>query len=124
MTVPAHVTIHIRFLYSKFLPFIALLYLFYLRLPITNSNYGYRRLYRELHMKSKFGRRLTAQEKEEIRHLLCSDPLSHRAIAEKYGVTAGTISGWAVKMGLRRGRGPLSPAHPQHDSLKKAVPNV
>ena len=75
-------------------------------------------------MKSKFGRRLTPQEKEEIQQLLASGYMSHQAIGERYGVTPGTVSGWAVKMGIRRGRGPLSPAHPQHESLKKAVPNV
>jgi IS30 family transposase len=75
-------------------------------------------------MKSKFGRRLTQQEKEEIEQLLVSGNMSHRAIGERYGVTPGTVSGWAVKLGIRRGRGPLSPAHPQHASLKKAVPNV
>jgi transposase-like protein len=75
-------------------------------------------------MKSKFGRRLTLHEKEEIKQLLVSGHLSHRAIAERHGVTPGTVSGWAVKMSVRRGRGPLSPAHPQHASLKKAVPNV
>lgn len=75
-------------------------------------------------MKSKLGRRLTAQEKEEIRQLLYAGWLSHKAIAEQYGVTPGTISGWAARLGARRGRGPLSPAHPQHGSRKKAVPNV
>jgi IS30 family transposase len=75
-------------------------------------------------MKSKFGRRLTQQEKEEIRQWLTSGCLSHRAIGERYGVTPGTVSGWAVKMGIRRGRGTLSPAHPQHASLKKAVSDV
>lgn len=75
-------------------------------------------------MKSKYGRRLSSQEKAEIEQLLFSGIHTHAAIAAKYGVTAGTISGWAVRLGLRRGRGPLSPSHPHHGSLKKETSNV
>ena len=65
-------------------------------------------------MKSKFGRRLTDDEKQDIQQLLISGILSHADIAKRYGVTAWTISKWAVKWHLRRGRGPLSPAHPMY----------
>jgi transposase-like protein len=69
-------------------------------------------------MKSKFGRRLTIDEKQSIKQQLIAGTLSHKAIAEMYGVTPWTIAMWAVKWNLRRGRGPLSPVHPQY----KAVP--
>jgi len=68
-------------------------------------------------MKSKFGRRLTPEEKRSIQQLLTEATLSHKAIAEMYGVTAWTISTWAVKWNLRRGRGPLSPVHPYHKAV-------
>jgi transposase len=68
-------------------------------------------------MKSKFGRRLTADEKQDIKDLLIAGTLSHKSIAEMYGVTTWTISTWAVKWNLRRGRGPLSPAHPQYKAV-------
>ena len=68
-------------------------------------------------MKSKFGRRLTVDEKQDIKDLLIAGILSHKSIAEMYGVTTWTISTWAVKWNLRRGRGPLSPAHPQYKAV-------
>ncbi len=70
-------------------------------------------------MKSKFGRRLTADEKQDIKQLLIAGILSHKSIAETYGVTTWTISTWAVKWNLRRGRGPLSPAHPQYKAVAR-----
>ena len=66
-------------------------------------------------------KRLSKRQLEEIRQLLYSNYLSHKTIAEKYGVSPWRISTLASKWGLRRGRGPLSPAHPM---FKKAVRNV
>ena len=72
-------------------------------------------------MPSKFSRRLSQVEQDQLAQLLSAGVETYSAIAARFGVTAWTISQWVVKLGLRRGRGPLSPTHPMHGALKSKV---
>jgi len=49
-----------------------------------------------------------------MKQMLYTGILSHTAIAEKIGCSVSTVQQVAVREGIRRGRGPLSPAHPSH----------
>jgi len=72
-------------------------------------------------MPSKFARKLSQTEKDQLAQHLRAGVETYPVIAARFGVSAWTISQWAVKLGLRRGRGPLSPTHPMHGALKSKV---
>jgi len=57
---------------------------------------------------------LSIEELELVKQMLYSGILTHRAIAEKIGCSSWLVAKVAVREGLRRGRGPLSSAHPNH----------
>ena len=72
-------------------------------------------------MPSKFSRKLSQIEQDQLAQFLSAGTETYSAIATRFGVSAWTISQLAVKLGLRRGRGPLSPTHPMHGALKSKV---
>jgi hypothetical protein len=57
---------------------------------------------------------LSAEELELVKQMLYTGILTHKAIAKRIGCSSWLISHTAVREGIRRGRGPLSPAHPDH----------
>ena len=64
--------------------------------------------------------RLTDLDRECVKQMLYTGTLSHTAIAEKIGCSVSTVQQVAVRAGIRRGRGPLSTAHPSYKGDSRA----
>ena len=63
---------------------------------------------------------LSAEELKLVKQMLYTGILTHKAIAEKIGCSSWLIAKIAVRENLRRGRGPLSPAHSDY-KVKETV---